>query len=118
MGLNLGFTQGELRSRVKENRTGFYRALGATAFQVAEIHQIHSTMIYRVARGKRGKLEYLPCGYHPASKLRARLPEGDALVTDEPGILLAVRSADCVPVLIADPNGRSEERRVGKECRL
>ncbi len=107
MGLNLGYTQGELRTRVKENRSGFFRALGARAFQLAEVHQIHSTMIYRVAHGKRGKLEYLPCGHPPASKLRARLPEGDALLTDEPGILLAVRSADCVPILVADPNGKA-----------
>jgi polyphenol oxidase len=28
---------------------------------------------------------------------------GDALVTDQPGITLAVRAADCVPVLLADP---------------
>lgn len=107
MGLNLGYTRGDLRSRVKKNRSGFFRALGASAFQVAEVHQIHSTMIHRVARGKRGKLEYLPCGYHSGSKSRARPPEGDALVTDEPGILLAVRSADCVPILIAEPNGKA-----------
>lgn len=27
----------------------------------------------------------------------------DALVTDEPGVVLLVRAADCVPVLLADP---------------
>jgi polyphenol oxidase len=29
--------------------------------------------------------------------------EGDALITDRPGIGLAIRTADCLPVLIADP---------------
>ena len=30
----------------------------------------------------------------------------DALVTDQPGIMLAVRTADCVPILIHDPKHR------------
>lgn len=30
-------------------------------------------------------------------------PTADALVTDVPGLALAVRAADCVPVLLADP---------------
>jgi YfiH family protein len=34
----------------------------------------------------------------PASR-----PDADALVTDRPGVVLAVRAADCVPVLFADP---------------
>lgn len=29
--------------------------------------------------------------------------EGDALITDRPGALLSVRTADCLPILIADP---------------
>jgi polyphenol oxidase len=32
--------------------------------------------------------------------------EGDALITDRPGIGLAIRTADCLPVLIADPETR------------
>ncbi len=31
------------------------------------------------------------------------LPSADGLVTDEPGVTLVVRAADCVPVLLADP---------------
>jgi polyphenol oxidase len=29
--------------------------------------------------------------------------EGDALITAQPGLLLTIRTADCIPVLIADP---------------
>lgn len=31
------------------------------------------------------------------------LPEADAMVTDQPGIMLAIVTADCAPVLFADP---------------
>ncbi len=33
-------------------------------------------------------------------------PEGDALITDVPGLALGVYTADCVPVLIVDPHAR------------
>ena len=33
-------------------------------------------------------------------------PRADALVTDRPGLVLAVLSADCAPVLLADPAAR------------
>jgi len=49
------------------------------------LKQIHSDRIERVDGGR---------GY---------LGEGDALVTDRPGVLIGVRTADCVPILIADP---------------
>jgi len=32
--------------------------------------------------------------------------EGDALITAQPGILLSVQTADCMPILIADTHGR------------
>lgn len=33
--------------------------------------------------------------------------EGDALITATPGLRLAVKSADCVPILLADPDRRA-----------
>jgi YfiH family protein len=35
-----------------------------------------------------------------------RPPVGDALATDRPGLLLAVKTADCLPILLADPERR------------
>ena len=104
-GLNLGFIQSDRRTRVEENRREFLATVGANDFKLAEIHQIHSTVVMAVRLGARGRLQYLPSGYAVSRTADSRLPKGDALVTDQPGILLAVRCADCVPVLIADAYG-------------
>jgi polyphenol oxidase len=33
--------------------------------------------------------------------------EGDALISNQPGLLLAIRTADCLPILIADSRNRA-----------
>ena len=106
-GLNLGFTPGEVRARVQKNRNEFLRSLGAQDFDLAEVHQIHSTLVHRVWRAKDGHLQYLPCGYPLPTETGKRAPQGDALITNEPGILLSVRTADCVPILLVDPERRA-----------
>jgi YfiH family protein len=55
------------------------------AGRVATLRQIHSAAVWSVR-------EAAGC-----------LGEGDALITAEPGLLLAIRTADCVPILLADP---------------
>jgi len=42
----------------------------------------------------------------PASQPR-QVPEGDALMTAEPGILLSIRTADCMPILLVDPERKA-----------
>jgi polyphenol oxidase len=64
------------------------------------VRQIHSGIV-RVVRAGDGALE----GRLATAEGKAVL-EGDGLVTDVPGILLGVGTADCVPVLVVDVEKR------------
>ncbi|MGB7753842.1 MAG: peptidoglycan editing factor PgeF [Candidatus Acidiferrales bacterium] len=91
--LNLGFTEWDSRERVLENRAKFFAALGAGKMRVAALRQIHSDIIHAV-----GAAEF-PQG--------EEAPKGDALITREPGVLLTIQTADCIPILLADTKHRA-----------
>ena len=80
---NLGLTHGDEREVVLERRAAFARSLGFEPDDVVRANQVHGDQVVRVGRG-------------------AEAPEADALVTDEPGALLTLLFADCVPVLLWD----------------
>jgi len=87
--LNLGFTEPDARNNVERNRELFLSTLGATTrngdvWPLAQLKQIHSAIVHRVAAA-------------PSHALA-----GDGLITNAPGLLLAIRTADCVPVLVVD----------------
>lgn len=106
-GLNLGFTDGEQRARVEQNRWLFFAQLGAASFALASLRQIHSPHVYQVTRAAGGRLEYRFCGIPFPEPCPETPPAGDALMTDDPGILLSVRSADCLPVVLVDSKRRA-----------
>jgi len=106
-GLNLGFTTGEVPARVRENREFFFRQLGVRRFALASLRQVHSASVYQIRRITSGELEYRLCGNGPPEQPEIAQPEGDALLTEEAGILLSVRIADCLPVLLLDPKHRA-----------
>ncbi|MFY9690612.1 MAG: peptidoglycan editing factor PgeF [Candidatus Acidiferrales bacterium] len=93
--LNLGFTEWDSRERVLENRTKFFHALGADKMRIVTLRQIHSDLIHRVDR-----VDELSSRFSEA-------PKADALFTREPGVLLAVQTADCIPILLVDPKQRA-----------
>lgn len=91
--LNLGFTASDDRAYVLENRELFLAAVtGHARFPMVTLRQIHSSLTYRVAAGD--------------ADLDANV-KADGMMTDEPGILLAIQTADCIPVLIADRKRRA-----------
>jgi YfiH family protein len=47
------------------------------------------------------------CGVNAGAVDRANWPEGDIAITRDPSLLLTIRTADCVPVLLADRQTRA-----------
>ena len=87
--LNLGFMEWDTRENVAENRRLLQAALDAECLRLAPLKQIHSDVI------------------HLFSASPAHSCKGDASVTNRPGLLLAVQTADCVPILLVDPKKRA-----------
>ena len=91
--LNLGFTKQDSRSAIEQNRKAFLQELGATKRRslrpLVTLRQIHSDIIH--------------CISEPPNAVLA----GDGLITSNPGILLAVQTADCLPVILVDAKRRA-----------
>ena len=91
--LNLGFTSADSREAVTANRRLLAEAVsGDAATPLATLRQFHSDLIVQAAR---------------ADADRAIPRKADGQFTDEPGFLLAVQTADCIPVLVADQKRRA-----------
>lgn len=84
-GLNCGLGSGDDPKAVETNRRLAADAI-IPAAPLASVYQVHSPTAVIVT-------EAAP---------HAERPKADALVTDRPGLLLGVVTADCAPVLLAD----------------
>jgi YfiH family protein len=105
-GLNLGFTESDQRERVEQNRRCFFAQLGGKDFIPTSARQIHSSHSFIVTRNGADQLNYQLPGLDIPVPPSANPPAGDGLMTAEPGILLTIRIADCLPVLLVDPQRR------------
>ncbi len=90
--LNLGWTKEDDAALVAENRRTLVAAVAGRSMQLVTVRQIHSPMI-RLVRAGDGPL---------ATEADRAVLRGDGLMTDVPGVLLGIQTADCVPVLLAD----------------
>ncbi|MCJ2180517.1 peptidoglycan editing factor PgeF [Novosphingobium album (ex Hu et al. 2023)] len=85
-GLNVGLGSGDDPAAIAENRRRATEAVLPGA-RLATVYQVHSP----------------DCVVAPAEPWPdADRPHADALVTDRPGVLLGILTADCAPVLLAD----------------
>ncbi len=90
--LNLGFTDADNRATVKRNRRLLSQAVTSRAsIPLIPLRQFHSNRIVRAVR---------------TDAARSRPHKADGQITDESGFLLAIQTADCIPVLVADRKRR------------
>jgi polyphenol oxidase len=83
--LNLTNFKGDTQENVAENRRRFLKAIGADGLPLVTARQTHSV--------ERCFIE---------SARQAATPECDAMTSKAKNLLLAIQTADCLPVLIAD----------------
>ena len=93
------------------------RLAARSGCRVVQLDQVHSAEIIVVGGGgpglspgvefRRTRPRLISAGeYARIPRKGSRRPKGDALVTDRSGLLLAVRTADCLPAFIVDPEKR------------
>jgi len=89
--LNLGFTAADTAENVCENRLRFIEAVsGSRATPLRTLRQVHSCI--SVAAD---------------TVVPAAIPEADGIMTAQCGLLIGVQTADCIPVLVVDPERRA-----------
>jgi purine-nucleoside/S-methyl-5'-thioadenosine phosphorylase / adenosine deaminase len=88
--LNLAYYKGDDKENVIENRLRFRKVIGAGQAPIITCRQTHSTdrVVVEVPE-----------------QTDSPQPGGDALITRMHGVLLAIQTADCLPVLIGDTKG-------------
>lgn len=85
--LNLGGNVGDDPLAVRENHRRMYAALGVDGRRACTVWQVHSADVVYAAGPVPG---------------RRWLAAADALMTDKPDLPLAMRFADCTPILVCD----------------
>lgn len=86
--LNLGGTVGDEPAHVIENRERAFQSIGRDPTTLFDVWQVHGTEVVCTEK---------PRPPHTPHQ------QGDAILTDCPGVTLLMRFADCVPILLYDP---------------
>ncbi len=103
--LNLGFTGSDTQKNVRRNREMFLRALLETPpasskhtalaqlalLRLVLLRQIHSGIVYRI---------------EDKPQAGVALQAGDGMISTQPGLLLGILTADCLPILVVDTRQR------------
>jgi polyphenol oxidase len=88
--LNLGYNTDDPRHNVEANRSTLARAFGLEPHLLLTVQQVHGTSILVINEANPDLSHFLSV-------------ECDAVVTDQPGIMIGILVADCYPVLLMEP---------------
>jgi len=88
--LNLGFNTEDPKSNVEGNRSTLSRAFGIPPHQLLTVRQVHGTDLLIIDEPNPDLSHFLNI-------------ECDAIVTNQPGIMIGILVADCYPVILFDP---------------
>ncbi len=88
---SLGFTEAETPAAIRRNRAKFLQTVAGKgkAPELVTLKQLHSDLIHRVDAPPKAALQ------------------GDGLITDVPGLALAIQTADCLPIFLVDLRHRA-----------
>ena len=92
--LNLSLSVGDDPGCVRENRHRLAAGFGASLEDFVFARQVHGAGVRVVGQADRGS---------GAFGLDDAIASADALVTGTPGVVLAILTADCVPIVLHDP---------------
>ena len=95
---NIGLGTPRDREDAWEMRKLWCDGMGLDAGQIVTMGQVHGNHVIRVYASDAGK---------GARDPSTHVGIGDALITDEPGVVLVTLHADCQPILIVDPVRRA-----------
>jgi len=117
--LNLSWTKEDDPKLVAKNRKLFLESVAqssaakknpasgksAAALKLVTLRQSHSPIVQVIEKGS-GKNKYIVSGkaYSALATADGRaVLRGDGVMTDVPGLLLGIQTADCIPILMHDP---------------
>jgi purine-nucleoside/S-methyl-5'-thioadenosine phosphorylase / adenosine deaminase len=101
--LNLSFGVGDDPGRVLENRRRLAAAFGAGLGDLVFARQVHGAGVRIVGEADRGSGARSPDDAIASTGGAASAGGADALVTASPAVVLAILTADCVPIVLHDP---------------
>lgn len=90
--LNVGLGSADDSDHVRQNRSLIARCFDVSEPALLSLHQIHSAEVL-----------WLDSAFSMTSDALPARPKADGMVTRQKGLALSALSADCVPILLADP---------------